>query len=238
METISKSNQTLGLTVLVPSVPTTCEDYNTMAGPRSVNPCLDDAITSTIYRSWNNEFREKLTDRIGSILKQKAYDASIAEGNDEDTAKTEASEYDRRVVKPGQPKKKGAGETEPTYEQDGAYLTRILDLSSAEVTEFQEDADAIAASIPFDPSPTRKQGALPKLIKELVDKAFVRYGRTGEKIDKVVAGLEAKNPGNSVVRDLDGQVDADSFGRLLKVNQDRLILESQAALLVDGEDAE
>lgn len=214
MQTVAKQNSTLGLKVLVPGVPTTCEDYNTLAS-RPGNPCLDDAVLSVIYRSWNAEFRSAFVPAVAEALKADAEDPSV---------------YDRQKVKEGAPKKDAEGNEvagDPIMEQDGAYLARIIAASGKEVTAFQSIADEIAAGISFDPSPSQRQGQLPKKFREAAEDLFSK--KTDEQLVAIASKLEEINPGLKV--QIDGsKPNLDSFGRALRANAERAERESMLTL--------
>lgn len=224
METTARNNTTLGLSVLVPGVPVTCEGYNELAAPRTGNPCLEDAVNSTIYRSWNTEFRETFVDKVAEVLKAEA--VASADGNEE-----AGKPFDRAIVKYG-PDKKDAEtgkmvQGNPVYEQDGAFLDRILGIANKKVTEFQSVADEVAAGIAFDPSPSTRTGRLPKAIEELLEK--LHKEKTPEQLVTIAANIERLNPGVRVPV-ADGVVDRQALGRGLKLNAERAAREAADSL--------
>lgn len=150
-------NRTLGLKVNV-MVPSTVEEYDTLAGSPGV--CLTSAIANGIYKQWNHEFRDALCE---TLVKQTGVEML--------SRKEKSKDGSEKLVK---------------TETEQSYVDRLLADGKITDGELQKLADAVAAEIKFDPSPSTRQRKAPKEIQNNAA-AIMAAVTAGQSSAKVVA---------------------------------------------------
>lgn len=148
----TKKYNSLGVSVLL-NVPSSVEEYNTLANRPNVNAVLEDAIDNVVYRSALADFRESF---CAEIEKETGI----------------ARRREAVLDKDNNPKKDEAGNPVLKYaETEGDYLKRVLvEKNYDDAGPFQALADAVATTITFDPS-VRERTATAKIAKTYLEAA-------------------------------------------------------------------
>jgi len=149
--------KTLGYQISV-SVPDSVQEFDRLA--KAEGTCLEQANRNVIYRSVLAEFRSLFCDALESATKiaRKTKDTGKTRKTKVEAADGSVTESEEAIVV--------WAETEGEFE-DRVIQTIARDESlspEAVKTRFQEMADKLAATLPFDPSESEKSPAGPKKV--------------------------------------------------------------------------
>ena len=122
--------------------PDSVEDYDRIAG--KAGACLEDACDNTIYRGTLPEFQEEFAKRV------EAFTGVTRNENTEATEKARA-------------RSKTPDKVKPIMETVARYVKRATaGMEKERMEELQRIAQEVADTIKVDPSPSKRQGAIPK----------------------------------------------------------------------------
>lgn len=146
---IQKTISSLGIDVPV-QVPATVEEFNQNPWGKETgegNPCLTEATNNILYRSWLAVFRAVFLHGQDADPKNNVVEIP---GLDEVTG------VERKATK------NDKGEIEEWTESELKYFQRVCAEKGKTPADFQDRANLVAASIPFDASASDRKPGLPK----------------------------------------------------------------------------
>jgi hypothetical protein len=166
----TKKYNSLGVSVLL-NVPSSIEEYNTLANRPNVNAVLDDATDNVVYRSSLAEFREKFCEELEK-------ETGIAR------------KREPALDKAGNPKLDEQKNPVLNFaETEADYLKRVLvEKGYDDAGPFQALADVVASTITFDPS-VRERSATAKIAKTYLEAADKIISMGADAVARAVAKL-------------------------------------------------
>ncbi len=188
--------RSLGIKILIPGVPSTIEEYMTMA--KDQTKLLKSAISNEAYRGWLPVFRDIF------LHGQKAEAATATTPAVEEVIGVEESTGIPRNTVPVKDKEGKAvvrdGEAVTKYsETEDDYFNRVASTlveekkfsnEDAAKASFQSLADKVASLIPFDPSVSERKATGPKKLAAVYKITAAKVLATGI-LDKVNSMLQA-----------------------------------------------
>ena len=196
MRNIVVSSQGFELNFLVPE---TVEEYNSLA-PKRDNPCLEDAIMSTLYRNVFNKFRDANCTALEEVTTIKR----INSGTEDDPVWESDGKYMKRVI----------AEVAKQRGLDPAAKTTRETLLS----EWTPRAQSIISTIKFDPAERELLGGQPTLAKKFIEWATQAVAADG---GQKLAGLLGKLLSQVFPLTGDKDVDVKTLARGISANEKR-----------------
>lgn len=170
---IVRACKTLGLTANI-KVSENAEEFNKLAG--SPDACHNEALNNVLYRSTYPELRAQFCE----ALEKKT---GIARGTkDSDKEGSKSVSY---------------------TETEQVYYNRLLGAGHISEEDAQELMDAVAASVEFDPSPSRRRSAAPKEVLAAAEEIVNAVGDNTEAQARSMSKFEAAldlNAGGFIAR--------------------------------------
>ena len=163
MKTIQ--NTSCGFTFPV-SVPESADEFDRLAGRPGA--CLDEAISNVTYRGVNHDFRKEMCDALETQLEdfERAFEIKVNE--------------------------KTGKETKVHTEKELAFINRALADGHATEEELNKIAQQVAATLEFDPSPSKRAKKVDKQIVAMAEGILAAIEAGSTTPDVVKSKIEAK----------------------------------------------
>lgn len=234
MKTVTFSS--LGIDIPV-SVPATVEEFNQNAKPgwtpeSPENPCLDEATSNVIYRSWMAQFRPTMLHGDPDVKVQLG--ALQALFPDNQYLANLTPEADGLVPLPGlddifgmsrKGDKNEEGEVTKWTESEVTFAERIYAAQGKTADDFKDFAKLVAGLIPFDASTRARKPAAPKKTAKNYLIAADQVLATGQ--GAAVAAALSKILGVAV------EANRESLGKAISLNEARKRAEAQKRLATE-----
>lgn len=205
-------NSTLGFKVNV-AVPSTVEEYDQLAG--KAGAALESANMNVVYRSWNNQFREAMSDHLAAVT-------SIKRETEIVLNKDGSQKIDEETKQPVERYTETAAD-----HVDRVFATLVKDGKAASVEAathaYSTDAQKIADSISFDPAERQPKATGPKKVAQKWIALATEIATRGEAVVSALATKLSEKLGLPV------EPTVESLARAIAEDQRRIAAEAEKA---------